>query len=292
MEVVHTRDALLDARLRRSDEGGGDVAAVLTMGALHAGHLALVGAAREAVGPDGVVVATVFVNPLQFGRGEDLERYPRTLDADAAAAQAAGVDLLFVPTAAEVYPGGDPVVTVDPGPLGQVWEGAARPGHFRGVLTVVAKLLNLVVPRVTAFGEKDYQQLVLVRRMCADLDLGVEVLGVPTVRDPDGLALSSRNAYLDGAQRASALALSEALRAGQRAGPLGPDAVLDAARAVLDAEPAAAVDYLVLTDPDLGPTPTHGASRLLVAAQVGSTRLLDNVPVLLGDGSAGAGTRA
>jgi pantoate--beta-alanine ligase len=292
MEVVHTRDELLDARLRRSDEGGGDVAAVLTMGALHPGHLALVDAARVAVGSDGVVVATVFVNPLQFGRGEDLDRYPRTLEADAAAAQAAGVDLLFVPSAAEVYPGGDPVVTVDPGPLGQVWEGAARPGHFRGVLTVVAKLLNLVVPRVTAFGEKDYQQLVLVRRMCADLDLGVEVLGVPTVRDPDGLALSSRNAYLDGAQRSSALALSRALRAGQAAGALGADAVLAAARAVLDAEPAAAVDYLVLTDPDLGPTPAHGAARLLVAAQVGSTRLLDNVPVLLEDGSAGAGTGA
>jgi pantoate--beta-alanine ligase len=252
------------------------------MGALHAGHVALVDAARAAVGPEGVVVATVFVNPLQFGRGEDLDRYPRSLEADADAARAAGVDVLFAPPVEEVYPDGEPVVTVDPGELGEAWEGAARPGHFRGVLTVVAKLLNLVVPAVTAFGEKDYQQLVLVRRMCADLDLGVEVLGVPTVRDADGLALSSRNAYLDPAQRRQALALSAALRAGQQAGPQGPDAVLAAACAVLDAEPAAAVDYAVLTDPDLGPPPSQGLARLLVAARVGSTRLIDNTAVRLG----------
>jgi pantoate--beta-alanine ligase len=282
MQVVHTRDALLDERLRLADERGGDVAAVLTMGALHAGHVALVDAAREAVGPQGVVVATVFVNPLQFARGEDLDRYPRTLDADADAARAAGVDVVFAPPVQEVYPDGEPVVTVDPGRLGDAWEGAARPGHFRGVLTVVAKLLNLVVPRVTAFGEKDYQQLVLVRRMCADLDLGVEVLAVPTVRDPDGLALSSRNAYLDRAERGQALALSAALRAGQQAGPQGAEAVLAAARAVLDAEPGAAVDYAVLTDPDLAAPPAQGAARLLVAARVGSTRLIDNAPVQLG----------
>lgn len=281
MDVVRTRDALLDARVRLAEERDGDVAAVLTMGALHEGHLALVQAAREAVGPDGVVVATVFVNPLQFSPGEDLERYPRRLDSDAGLAAAAGVDLLFAPAAAEVYPDGPPRVTVDPGPLGERLEGAARPGHFRGVLTVVAKLLNLVVPRVTAFGEKDYQQLVLVRLMCADLELGVQVLGVPTVRDPDGLALSSRNAYLDEADRARALAIPAALRAGQAQGRQGPDAVLAAAASVLDAEPGVAVDYLVLTDPELGEPPAAGEARLLVAATVGTTRLLDNVPVTL-----------
>lgn len=281
MEVVRTRDALLDARLRHGD---GAVAAVLTMGALHEGHLALVSAARSRVGADGHVVATVFVNPLQFGAGEDLERYPRDLDADLQAADEAGVDLLFAPDVDEVYPDGEPMVTVDPGPLGQVWEGAARPGHFRGVLTVVAKLLNLVVPAATVFGEKDYQQLVLVRRMCAELEMGVEVVGVPTVRDADGLARSSRNAYLTAAQRGSALALSGALRAGQEAGPAGLQAVLEAAGKVLRAESGLDVDYLALTDPDLGPAPERGPGRLLVAGTVGSTRLLDNAPVVLGSG--------
>jgi pantoate--beta-alanine ligase len=281
MDVVRTRDELLDARVRLAEERDGDVAAVLTMGALHEGHVALVRAARQAVGPDGLVVATVFVNPLQFGPGEDLQRYPRRLDADVRLAAAAGVDLLFTPAAAEVYPDGAPLVTVDPGPWGDRLEGAARPGHFRGVLTVVAKLLNLVVPRVTAFGEKDYQQLVLVRRMCSDLELGVQVLGVPTVRDPDGLALSSRNAYLDTAQRCRAKAIPAALRAGQAQGGGGPDAVLAAAAAVLDAEPGVAVDYLVLTDPELGDPPAAGEARLLLAATVGSTRLLDNVAVTL-----------
>jgi len=284
MEVVHTRDTLLDEWLRLQDERGGDVAAVLTMGALHAGHVALVRAARDAVGPDGVVVATVFVNPLQFGQGEDLDRYPRALEADAQVARDAGVDLLFAPPIEQVYPEGEPRVSVDPGPLGDRLEGAARPGHFRGVLTVVAKLLNLVVPRVTAFGEKDYQQLVLVRQMCSDLELGVEVLGVPTVRDPDGLALSSRNAYLDPVQRARALALPAALHAGQQAAGRGAEAVLAAATGVLDGEPGAEVDYLVLTDPDLGPAPRAGAARLLVAARVGGTRLLDNAPVDLRPG--------
>jgi pantoate--beta-alanine ligase len=281
MEVVRTRDALLDARLQHGER---EVAAVLTMGALHEGHLALVEAARSRVGDDGRVVATIFVNPLQFGAGEDLERYPRDLDADLRAADEAGVDLLFAPGVDEVYPDGEPTVTVDPGPLGQVWEGAARPGHFRGVLTVVAKLLNLVVPAVTMFGEKDYQQLVLVRRMCAELEMGVEVVGVPTVRDADGLARSSRNAYLTAAQRGSALALSAALRAGREAAPGGAQAVLDAATEVLRGESGLDLDYLALTDPHLGPTPERGLGRLLVAGHVGSTRLLDNAPVAIGSG--------
>jgi pantoate--beta-alanine ligase len=283
MQIVHTRDALLDARIGLLDERAGEVAAVLTMGALHPGHVALVRAGREAVGAEGVMVATVFVNPLQFAAGEDLDRYPRTLDADAALARQAGVDVLFVPSVAEVYPDGAPAVTVDPGPLGEQWEGAQRPGHFRGVLTVVAKLLNLVVPSVTVFGEKDYQQLVLVRRMCRDLELGVEVLGVPTVRADDGLALSSRNAYLTDEQRTRALVLPRALRAGRDAAPAGADAVLAAVREALDAEPSVTVDYAVLTDPDLGTAPASGEARLLVAARVGNTRLLDNTALTLGD---------
>jgi pantoate--beta-alanine ligase len=283
MQIVHTRDALLDARIGLLDERAGEVAAVLTMGALHPGHVALVRAGREAVGAEGVMVATVFVNPLQFAAGEDLDRYPRTLDADAALARQASVDVLFVPSVAEVYPDGAPAVTVDPGPLGEQWEGAQRPGHFRGVLTVVAKLLNLVVPSVTVFGEKDYQQLVLVRRMCRDLELGVEVLGVPTVRADDGLALSSRNAYLTDEQRTRALVLPRALRAGRDAAPAGADAVLAAVREALDAEPSVTVDYAVLTDPDLGTAPASGEARLLVAARVGNTRLLDNTALTLGD---------
>jgi pantoate--beta-alanine ligase len=283
MQIVETREALLDARIGLLDQRGGEVAAVLTMGALHPGHIALVAAAREYVGPDGVVVATVFVNPLQFAAGDDLDRYPRSLDVDAVRAREAGVDVLFVPSVAEVYPEGAPTVTVDPGALGQQWEGAVRPGHFRGVLTVVAKLLNLVVPSVTTFGEKDYQQLVLVRRMCRDLELGVDVIGVPTVRDDDGLALSSRNSYLSAEQRSQALALPRALQAGRDAAPAGAAAVLAAVRAVLDGEPSVAVDYAVLTDPDLGAAPISGEARLLVAGRVGSTRLLDNSAVTLGD---------
>jgi pantoate--beta-alanine ligase len=283
MQIVETREALLDARIGLLDQRGGEVAAVLTMGALHPGHMALVAAAREYVGPDGVVVATVFVNPLQFAAGDDLDRYPRSLDVDAVRAREAGVDVLFVPSVAEVYPEGAPTVTVDPGALGQQWEGAVRPGHFRGVLTVVAKLLNLVVPSVTTFGEKDYQQLVLVRRMCRDLELGVDVIGVPTVRDDDGLALSSRNSYLSAEQRSQALALPRALQAGRDAAPAGAAAVLAAVRAVLDGEPSVAVDYAVLTDPDLGAAPISGEARLLVAGRVGSTRLLDNSAVTLGD---------
>jgi pantoate--beta-alanine ligase len=174
-------------------------------------------------------------------------------------------------------------VTVDPGPLGGVLEGAVRPGHFAGVLTVVAKLFGLVRPDLAFFGEKDYQQLVLIRALARELALGVEVVGVPTVREADGLALSSRNRYLAADQRAAALTLSRALRAGADAGPRGADAVLAAARAVLEREPALVQDYLELTDVDLGPVPATGPARLLVAARAGTTRLLDNVPVQLGD---------
>jgi pantoate--beta-alanine ligase len=189
--------------------------------------------------------------------------------------------VVFAPTVAEVYPGGDPQVTVDPGPLGAVLEGATRPGHYRGVLTVVAKLFGLVRPDVAVFGQKDYQQLVLVRRMVEDLCLGVDVLGGETVREPDGLALSSRNAYLGPDERTRARTLSAALRAGAAAGGEGAAAVRSAARQVLDAEPAVELDYLALTAPDLAEPPAHGEARLLVAARVGSTRLIDNVAVTL-----------
>jgi pantoate--beta-alanine ligase len=258
----------------------GPVALVPTMGALHEGHRALVRAARERAGS---VVVSVFVNPTQFGPGEDLDRYPRTWDADLAALTEEGADVVFHPPVEEVYPPGALGVTVDPGPLGSVLEGAVRPGHFTGVLTVVAKLLGLARPDLAYFGEKDYQQLTLVRAMVRELALPLEVVGVPTVREDDGLALSSRNRYLSAGQRATAAAISRALRAGADAGPRGADAVLAAAGAVLATAPELVPDYLALTDPDLGPAPVTGPARLLVAARAGSTRLLDNTAVPLGD---------
>ncbi|MFV2120927.1 pantoate--beta-alanine ligase, partial [Streptomyces sp. Act-28] len=187
------------------------VAVVMTMGALHAGPATRVRAARERVGRDGFVVVTVFVNPLQFGAGEDLDRYPRTLDADVRVAGAAGADVVFAPSVDEVYPGGEPQVRVSAGPMGRRLEGASRPGHFDGMLTVVAKLLHLTRPDVAFFGQKDAQQLALIRRMVHDLAFPVEIVGVPTVRETDGLALSSRNRYLSPPERRTALALSAAL---------------------------------------------------------------------------------
>ena len=272
--------SVAELRKRRADLQG-PVALVPTMGALHEGHRSLVRAARERAAS---VVVSVFVNPTQFGPGEDYERYPRTWDDDLAALGEEGTDLVFHPGADDVYPSAAAGVTVDPGPLGSVLEGAVRPGHFTGVLTVVAKLLGLVRPDVALFGEKDYQQLTLIRAMTRELVLPVEVVGVPTVREPDGLALSSRNRYLDRAQRAAAASLSRALRAGAAAGPQGTGAVLAAARGVLAAEPSVAVDYLELTGPGLGPAPATGPARLLVAARVGGTRLIDNLPVTVGTG--------
>jgi pantoate--beta-alanine ligase len=262
--------------------GGDEVTLVATMGALHAGHGRLLEVAAER---RGVLVVSIFVNPLQFGPGEDLDRYPRSLDADLALCRDRGVGVVFAPTATQMYPSGNPVVTVDPGPLGAILEGASRPGHFRGVLTVVAKLLGLVRPDAAIFGEKDYQQLVLVSRLVDDLCLPVQVIGAPTVRADDGMALSSRNRYLDEPQRRSAATLSLALAAGRAAGAAGPDAVLAAAREILQAEPALAVDYLSLRSPELSeltdPT-APGPARLLVAATIGATRLIDNVAIDLG----------
>ena len=256
----------------------GPVALVPTMGALHEGHRTLVRAAREQAAS---VVVSVFVNPTQFGPGEDYDRYPRTWDADLAALAEEGTDLVFHPEVEDVYPPGALGVTVDPGPLGSVLEGAVRPGHFGGVLTVVAKLSGLVRPDLALFGEKDYQQLTLIRALARELALGVEVVGVPTVREDDGMALSSRNRYLAPEQRAAAATISAALRAGADAGTDGAAAVLAAAGRVLAAEPTLVQDYLELTDTDLGPAPVEGPARLLVAARAGTTRLLDNTPVTL-----------
>ncbi|HKS48467.1 MAG TPA: pantoate--beta-alanine ligase [Amycolatopsis sp.] len=258
---------------------GRKVALVPTMGALHAGHRELLRRAKRL--PNTVVAASIFVNPLQFGEGEDFEAYPRPLDRDLETLTEAGAEIAFVPKAGDLY-AGDHAVTVHPGPLGDELEGAARPGHFTGVLTVVSKLLNIVRPDYALFGEKDYQQLVLIRRMVRDLDIPAKVIGVPTVREPDGLALSSRNVYLSESQRADAVVLSAALTAGAHAGRRGGRAVLAAARETLASRPEVAVDYLELRGTDLGPAPVDGEARLLIAARVGSTRLIDNAPVLLG----------
>ncbi|KJY42908.1 pantothenate synthetase [Streptomyces sp. NRRL B-1568] len=261
-------------------------AVVMTMGALHEGHATLVRTARELVGADGQVVVTVFVNPLQFGPGEDLDRYPRTLDADVVIAEKAGADTVFAPSAAEVYPGGEPQVRITAGPMGERLEGAFRPGHFDGMLTVVAKLLHLTRPDVALFGQKDAQQLALIRRMVRDLNFPVEIAGVPTVREADGLALSSRNRYLSAADRKSALELSRALLAAHNVLELGPGAVRHAAHVVLHAaasmEPPVDLDYLALVDPaDFTEVPDDhvGEAVLAVAAKVGATRLIDNMPL-------------
>ncbi|OIJ89672.1 pantoate--beta-alanine ligase [Streptomyces colonosanans] len=306
-------------------------AVVMTMGALHEGHATLIRAARRIAGADGEVVVTVFVNPLQFGEGEDLDRYPRTLDADLKVAEQAGADAVFAPAVDEVYPGGEPQVRITAGPMGERFEGAFRPGHFDGVLTVVAKLLHLTRPDAALFGQKDAQQLALIRRMVRDLNFGVEIIGVPTVREGDGLALSSRNRYLSPDERRTALALSRALFAGRdrhaaqealrarareipatraraealsaigesraaadahavaKAAPGGPNAVRAAARLVIDEavrqDPPLVLDYLTLVDPsDFTDVPDDftGEAVLAVAARVGTTRLIDNIPLSFG----------
>ena len=290
--LARTRAELAAARAGL-DSRTGPVVLVPTMGALHVGHERLLRAARTLAGPRGSVVVSIFVNPLQFGPGEDLDRYPQTLDEDLARCARAGAQLVFAPSAAEMYPGGKPEVTVDPGPMGQVFEGQFRPGFFGGVLTVVLKLFHLTRPATAVFGQKDAQQLALVRRMVTDTNLDITIESVPTVRDADGLATSSRNRYLSAADRAVALTLPRALRAGQAraAGGFGDAAaVLAAAREVLAAEPALAVDYAAVVDPGtFGPVgPGQAGPALLVAAaKAGGTRLIDNVPVVLAAAAAG-----
>jgi pantoate--beta-alanine ligase len=285
--LVRTKAEFAAARAAL-DAGGGPVVLVPTMGALHAGHRTLLRAARALARPDGSVVVSIFVNPLQFGPGEDLDRYPRTLAEDLTVCAAEGVDLVFAPSAAEMYPGGQPEVTVEPGPAGRVFEGEFRPGFFDGVLTVVLKLLHLTRPAIVVFGAKDAQQLALVRRMVADTDLGITVESVPTARDADGLATSSRNRYLSAAERTAALALPRALLAAQARAAEGATAVLGAAQEVLRAEPALAVDYVAVVDPRTftAVRPGQGGLALLIAAAgAGGTRLIDNVPVVLPAGS-------
>ncbi|MCQ4080996.1 pantoate--beta-alanine ligase [Streptomyces sp. RB6PN25] len=279
-ELLHTARELHAAGGARRPR-----AVVMTMGALHEGHAALIRAARERAGADGQVVVTVFVNPLQFGPNEDLDRYPRTLDADVKLAEREGADIVFAPSADQVYPGGEPWVRIAAGPMGERYEGASRPGHFDGMLTVVAKLLHLTRAEIAFFGQKDAQQLALIRRMAADLNFDTEIVAVPTVRESDGLAMSSRNRYLTPDERADALALSRALFAGRDALTAGPDAVRKAARAVLDASHGLAVDYLALVDPaDFTEAASDhtGPAVLAVAAKAGTTRLIDNIPLQFG----------
>ena len=294
MIIARTRGELAAAR----EKLGGPVVLVPTMGALHDGHLALLRRARELAGRSGAVAVSIFVNPLQFGPNEDLDKYPRTLDADLAACAAEGVDLVFAPSVREMYPQ-EQLVRVDPGPTGEILEGEFRPGFFHGVLTVVLKLFSLVRPDIAVFGQKDAQQLVLVRRMSADFGLGIEIEAVRTVRAADGLALSSRNKYLSPAERAVAPVLHRALAAGAAAASGGPGAVLAAAQAVLNetvldetggelpAEASPRVDYLALAD-ERSYAPVrdddldfHGTAVLAIAARVGTTRLIDNVLVQL-----------
>lgn len=283
-ELATDRDELASL-LAGARRDGRRVALVPTMGALHDGHASLMTRARAEVA-DGPVVVSIFVNPLQFAPGEDLDRYPRTFDADLDLCAQHGVDLVFAPGVEQMYPTGDPAITVDPGPLGTILEGRTRPTHFRGVLTVVAKLVGLVRPDVAVFGEKDYQQLVLVRRMAAELCLGVEVIGAETQRESDGLARSSRNRFLDPEQRLQARALCRALYAARAAGPDGLRAALDAARIELGKAPDLVLDYLVITDPELGELigdpPARTPARVLVEGRLGSIRLIDNLPLELG----------
>jgi pantoate--beta-alanine ligase len=277
--TVHRSPAEIAPVTRALRAAGRKVVFVPTMGALHEGHRELIRHARRTPGAS-VTAVSIFVNPLQFGAGEDLSRYPRPLEADLEVCREEGVELVFLPGAADMYPDGADT-TIVPGRLGSELEGDVRPGHFGGMLTVVAKLFHIVAPDVAFFGEKDYQQLVLVKKMVRDLNFPVAVVGVPTVREPDGLALSSRNAYLAPDQRPVAATLQRALSAGAAVSARGPEAVLDAARAVLAEEPALEVQYLELRGPDLGPAPEVGRARLLVAARLGSTRLIDNVSVQL-----------
>lgn len=283
--VVAATRVELAAVLRDARAADRRVALVPTMGALHGGHASLLRTARERLGSDGLVVVSVFVNPLQFGVGEDLDRYPRTFAEDLAVCGREGADVVFAPTVDEMYPAGDPQVTVKPGPLGKVLEGKTRPGHFRGVLTVVAKLFGLVRPDIAVFGQKDYQQLVLIRRMVTDLDMGIEVVGAETVREPDGLALSSRNRYLGTEERNAAVALSRALRAAQENAEYGLEVAVREARTELR-EHLVDLDYLTVTGPDLetlpAVVPPGTPARILVAARVGTTRLIDNLPLVLG----------
>lgn len=286
MRIVHTAAELRGPASRPARRAGDrpSRAVVMTMGALHEGHLSLVRAAREAADE---LVVTVFVNPLQFDDPADLDRYPRTLEADAALLEPLGVDVVFAPSVEEVYPGWPPVVTVSAGEIGQVFEGEHRPGHFDGVLTVVCKLLGLTQPDLAFFGQKDAQQVIAVRTMVRDLSMPVEVVAVPTVRDADGLALSSRNVFLSPAERTRALILSRALRAADAVARSGGTLaqVVEAGRGTMAEVPEVELDYLDALDP-VSAQPLaagyRGVAVIAVAARVGETRLIDNVVTRIG----------
>jgi pantoate--beta-alanine ligase len=280
VKVATTRAELAQERATMA----GRVAVVMTMGALHAGHVRLIQVAGERA--DSVLV-TIFVNPLQFDAGEDLQRYPRDLQADLAVCAAEGVDVVFAPTVDVIYPDEAARTRIDAGELGARLEGAFRPSHFAGVLTVVAALLELIRPDVAVFGEKDAQQLELIRRMVSERGCPIEIVPVEIVREADGLALSSRNRYLNPDQRRSALTLSRALRAGAEGAEDGAAAATAAARGVLAAAEGVEVDYLDVVDEKtwLEPDEHTSAARILVAGRLGSTRLIDNVSVVLGASS-------
>lgn len=316
--IAELRDKSAALLCQRAAQGGqdsgrqpGTLGLVPTMGALHRGHATL---ARTAVAENSVVVASVFVNPLQFGDATDLARYPRTTEADLALLSEAGVDLMFAPSVEEMYPGGEPMVRVTAGTMGELYEGASRPGHFDGALTVVAKLLHTAMPdgglpyQADAggdgpqniaedaaarpayrayFGQKDAQQLTLVRKMVADLNFPVDIVAVPTVRDEDGLALSSRNRFLSAQERDSALVLSRALRLLKRRADAHEPLDIDSAQALVDSAPGVELDYLEVVDPltlqvraeNCQDTPFTGEALVLVAAKVGPVRLIDNMPL-------------
>lgn len=273
--IVSTISELREALIAR-----GSVALVPTMGALHDGHLAHVAHARELAD---VVVVSIFVNPLQFGPSEDYARYPRDLEADAA--KLSDADFVFAPSVEEMYPDGSIETRIIAGSVGSTLEGASRPGHYDGVLTVVNKLLNIVQPRFVTFGEKDAQQAFLVERMIRDLDMPVRVELIPTVREPDGLAMSSRNRYLDERERVASRTLSRVLEAAASAADRGLDAVVAASQSVIMGEPLVQLDYFAVVDPaTFRPVDDdyRGRARALIAARVGSTRLIDNALLRLG----------
>lgn len=278
--VARTRAELHDAL-----SGAGKISLVPTMGALHGGHVQLL---KHALPLGDTLVASIFVNPTQFAPGEDFMTYPRMMDEDLRLCAEAGVSVVFAPTVETMYPHGvEGGITVDPGPLGTILEGKTRPTHFRGVLTVVSKLFGLLEPDVAVFGEKDYQQLALIRLMAQGLCMDIEVIGCPTVREADGLAMSSRNRFLNRNQREQAVALSRALDAGLARADDGAEAVLSAAREVIDGATGIDLDYLVLTDPSLGTLSFEGvspgqAARLLIEGRIGTTRLIDNTALTLG----------
>lgn len=278
METIR-QIADLRQQLDRRRCAGAIIGFVPTMGYLHDGHVSLIRAARDACD---VVVVSIFVNPLQFGPSEDLADYPRDLDRDSIACAAAETDIVFVPTVEEMYPRGLVATRINVSGVASRWEAASRPTHFQGVATVVAKLFSIVGPCRAYFGEKDFQQLAVVRQMVHDLSLTVEVVGCPTVREPDGLAMSSRNEYLQPDERLAATALHRALQRGREAvasGEVSPEIVARSIASVATADPLVHLDYVGVVDPETLEVPEKldGESRLLIAARVGRARLIDNI---------------